>query len=70
MCTHFFAFERADGNRIVSSQALLDVIGTSDPTWNDDAKIHHLAGTVADVRWATGSATLPGRDAADAPPRR
>ncbi len=70
MCTHFFAFERADGNRIVSSQALLDVIGTSDPTWNDDAKIHHLAGTVADVRWATGLRRSEGATLAHAPPRR
>ena len=53
-CTHFLCFERANGDRIVGSQAVLDVIGDTDPTWNADEKIQHLAGTVADVRWAPG----------------
>jgi hypothetical protein len=53
-CTHFLCFERGNGDRIVGSQALLDVIGPTDPTWNDDARIEHLAGTVAEVRWARG----------------
>jgi len=53
-CTHFLCFERANGDRIVGSQAVLDVIGAGDPTWGVDDKIEHLAGTVADVRWAPG----------------
>jgi hypothetical protein len=53
-CTHFLCFERANGDRIVGSQSLVDVIGADDATWNDDARIQHLAGTVADVRWAPG----------------
>ena len=53
-CTHFLCFERGNGDRIVSSQARLDVISTSDPSWNDDARIHHLAGGVHEVRWAPG----------------
>ena len=53
-CTHFLCFERANGDRIVGSQAVLDVIGATDPTWGDDATIEHLAATVADVRWAPG----------------
>ena len=54
VCTHFLCFERGNGDRIVGSQALLDVIGPNDPTWNSDARIEHLAGTVAEVRWARG----------------
>jgi hypothetical protein len=54
LCTHFLCFERANGDRIVSSQATLDVISPGDPTWNDDTKIHQLAGTVHEVRWAPG----------------
>jgi hypothetical protein len=53
-CTHFLCFERANGDRIVGSQAVLDVIGPGDPTWGADERIEHLAGTVADVRWANG----------------
>jgi hypothetical protein len=53
-CTHFLCFERANGARIVGSQAVLDVIGPNDPTWNADDRIRHLAGTVAEVRWAAG----------------
>jgi hypothetical protein len=53
-CTHFFAFERANGQPIVASQAVLDVIGPDDATWNDDTRIQQLAGAVADVRWAPG----------------
>ena len=53
-CTHFLCFEKSNGDRWVGSQAVLDVIGPKDATWNDDAKIHHLAGGVHDVRWAPG----------------
>ncbi|MGQ0826612.1 MAG: hypothetical protein ACT4OX_16560 [Actinomycetota bacterium] len=53
-CTHFLGFERANGDRWVGSQALLDVIGPDDPTWGDDARIEHLAGTAHEVRWAPG----------------
>jgi hypothetical protein len=53
-CTHFLCFDRANGERIVASQAVLDVIGPDDPTWGVDDRIEHLAGTVADVRWAPG----------------
>jgi hypothetical protein len=53
-CTHFLCFERSEGQRIVGSQSVLDIIGPHDPTWNADERIRHLAGTVADVRWAPG----------------
>jgi len=53
-CTHFLCFERANGDRWVGSQAVLDVIGPGDPTWNADDRIHHLAGATHDVRWAKG----------------
>jgi hypothetical protein len=53
-CTHFLCFERANGDRIVGSQAVLDVIGPGDPTWGSDERIEHLAAAVADVRWAKG----------------
>jgi hypothetical protein len=62
-CTHFLCFERADGDRIVGSQAILDVVGADHPGWGDDARVEHLGDTTFDVRWATGlrrsqSATL------------
>lgn len=53
-CTHFLCFERANGDRWVGSQAVLDVIGAGDPTWNADDRIHHLAGATHEVRWAPG----------------
>jgi hypothetical protein len=53
-CTHFLCFERGNGDRFVGSQAILDVIGAGDPTFNADDRIQHLAGTVYDVRWAEG----------------
>jgi hypothetical protein len=53
-CTHFLCFERANGDRFIGSQAVLDVIGAQDRTWGDDGRIHHLAGAVADVQWAPG----------------
>jgi hypothetical protein len=53
-CTHFLCFERANGDRWVGSQAILDVIGAGDPTWNADERIHHLAGATHEVRWAPG----------------
>lgn len=53
-CTHFLCFERANGDRWVGSQALLDVIGPADATWGADDRIEHLAGAVHEVRWARG----------------
>ena len=53
-CTHFLCFERANGDRWVGSQAILDVIGDADPCWNADERIHHLAGATHEVRWAPG----------------
>jgi hypothetical protein len=53
-CSHFLCFERGNGDRIVSSQAVLDVIGPNDPTFNTDERIHHLAGCVHEVTWAPG----------------
>ena len=56
-CTHFLCFERGNGDRFVGSQAVLQLVGAGDPTWGADATargIEHLAGTVADVRWAPG----------------
>jgi hypothetical protein len=55
-CSHFLCFERANGDRIVSSQAVLDLIGTGDAVFGPeaDARIHHLAGGTHEVRWAPG----------------
>jgi len=55
-CTHFLCFERADGSRIVGSQAILDVIGPGDPVYGPEAaaRIAHLAGTAYDIRLAPG----------------
>jgi hypothetical protein len=55
-CTHFLCFERANGDRFIGSQAMLDVIGAEDSTWGpaSDARVEHLAGTVAEMRWAPG----------------
>jgi hypothetical protein len=56
-CTHFLCFERGNGDRFVGSQAVLQLVGAGDPTWGTDATargIEHLAGTVANVRWAPG----------------
>jgi hypothetical protein len=53
-CTHFLCFEGPEGERIIGSQCILDVIGPGEPTWNADDRIRHLAGTVAEVRWANG----------------
>ncbi len=55
-CSHFLCFERANGDRIVSSQAVLDLIGAGDAVFGPeaDARIHHLAGGVHEVRWAPG----------------
>ena len=56
-CTHFLCFERGNGDRFVGSQAVLQIVGDGDPTWGAEATargIEHLAGTVADVRWAPG----------------
>jgi hypothetical protein len=55
-CTHFLCFERANGDRWVGSQAVLDLIGPNDPTFGPAANdgIHHLAGTVWNIDWAPG----------------
>ncbi|GIU91024.1 MAG: hypothetical protein KatS3mg010_2123 [Acidimicrobiia bacterium] len=53
-CSHFLCFERANGDRWVGSQALLDVIGPTDATWGADDRVEHLAGAVHEVRWARG----------------
>ncbi len=55
-CTHFLCFERGNGDRIVSSQAQLDVITAGDPVFGPEteARIHHRAGTIHEVRWAPG----------------
>ena len=55
-CSHFLCFEKANGDRWVSSQAVLDVIGAGDPVFGPEAdtRVHHLAGAVHDVRWAPG----------------
>ncbi|MFM8973512.1 MAG: hypothetical protein ACKOOG_12945, partial [Actinomycetota bacterium] len=55
-CTHFLSFERADGSRLVGSQAILDVIGPDDPVYGPEAasRIAHLAGTAYDIRLAPG----------------
>src|SRR5262249_60125271 len=47
-CTHFLCFERANGDRFVGSQAILQLVGNGEPTWGKDATergIEHLAGT-------------------------
>ena len=36
-CTHFLCFERANGDRFVGSQAVLQIVGEQDPTWGLDA---------------------------------
>jgi hypothetical protein len=56
-CTHFLCFERGNGDRFIGSQAVLQIVGAGEPTWGVDATdrgIEHLAGTVANVRWAPG----------------
>ncbi len=55
-CTHFLCFERGNGDRIVSSQAILGIAGASDPMFGPEAesRIQHLAATTYDVRWAPG----------------
>jgi hypothetical protein len=55
-CTHFFCFERANGDRIVQSQAMLDVVGGHDPVFGPEAdtRVHHFAGGLHEVRWAPG----------------
>jgi hypothetical protein len=53
-CSHFLCFERANGERFVGTQALLDVIGADDRTWGDDSRVEHLAAAVHEVRWAPG----------------
>ncbi|HET9730338.1 MAG TPA: hypothetical protein VFR41_12985 [Acidimicrobiia bacterium] len=55
-CTHFLCFERGNGDRFVGSQAVLDVVGADAPLFGPeaDAHVHHLAGTVYDLRWAPG----------------
>jgi hypothetical protein len=56
-CTHFLCFERANGDRFVGSQAILQIVDDATPTWGTDATargIEHLAGTVANVHWAPG----------------
>ena len=56
-CTsHFLCFEKANGDRWVGSQAVLDIVGANDAMFGPeaDAHIHHLAGAVHEVRWAPG----------------
>jgi hypothetical protein len=53
-CSHFLCFERANGDRIVGSQAILPLVGNADPTWGHDDTIERLADTVHEVRWAPG----------------
>jgi hypothetical protein len=55
-CTHFLCFERGNGDRLVGSQAILDAVGSDDVLFGADAeaRIHHLAGAVHEVRWAPG----------------
>jgi hypothetical protein len=55
-CTHFLCFERANGDRWVGSQAVLDVVGPDDAVFGPDAaaRVHHLAGATHEVRWARG----------------
>jgi hypothetical protein len=55
-CSHFFCFERGNGDRLVSSAATLDVVSTGDAMFGPDAeaRVHRLAGGVHEVRWAPG----------------
>jgi hypothetical protein len=55
-CTHFLCFERENGDRLVSSQAIIDVAGPADPMFGPEAErhVHHLAGATHNVRWAKG----------------
>jgi len=56
-CTsHFLCFERANGDRLVGSQAVLDVVGAGDAMFGAEAErhVHHLAGAAHEVRWAPG----------------
>src|SRR6476620_1694858 len=55
-CTHFLCFERANGDRWVESQAILDVIAPTDAVFGPEAetRIRHLARTTHEVRWAPG----------------
>src|SRR5712671_5049587 len=56
-CTHFLCFERANGDRFIGSQAVLQLIGDGEPAWGVEAterNIEHLADTVVKVRWAPG----------------
>jgi hypothetical protein len=55
-CTHFLCFERANGDRWVGSQAILDVVGADAPMFGAEAdtRVHHLAGATHRVRWAPG----------------
>jgi hypothetical protein len=55
-CTHFLCFERANGDRWVGSQAILDIAGADDPMFGaaTESHIHHLAGALHEVRWAPG----------------
>jgi hypothetical protein len=55
-CTHFLCFERGNGDRLVSSQAIIDVAAAGDPMFGPDAErhVHHLAGATHEVRWAKG----------------
>jgi hypothetical protein len=55
-CTHFLCFERANGDRFVGSQAILDVVAGDAPMFGPEADTHvrHLAGATHAVRWAPG----------------
>jgi hypothetical protein len=55
-CTHFLCFERANGDRFIESQAILDIIAADDAAFGADAeaRIHHLAGGMHEVKWAPG----------------
>ena len=66
-CTHFLCFERANGDRFVGSQAVLDLIGAGEPAWGVEAterKIEHLAGTRCTGAVGAGATAFAGRDAA------
>jgi hypothetical protein len=55
-CTHFLCFERGNGDRLASDQAVLDVVAPGAPMFGPDADatIHHLPGVTWDVQWAPG----------------
>ena len=55
-CTHFLCFERANGDRWVGSQAILDTISDGDPVFGHEAdgRVEHLVSGAHDVRWAPG----------------